>query len=169
MFLFVENASGIPRAISIVHMVSIALRYGRAPITPRGTIVPDGVTQAREITLHNPDCDLFIQAPELTHEEEAQHLAHSEKLRASAADEADPVWANWSAARVEGMARSGCELEKAEAVAARVGPGERLALPPDFVLHTGHHGEETVQDTLDEPAAYISGFIHHILQWADNG
>ena len=79
---------------------------------------------------------MFIQAPELTHEEEAQHLTHSEKLRASAADEADPVRANWSAARVEGMARSGCKLEKAGAVYARVGPGERLALPPDYFIHT---------------------------------
>ena len=112
VFFFVESPADTERIMAILHKRSIALGYGRAFITARGSIlerslvdlamktscqlcfeggaiVPDGVLQSREITLHNPDGALYLEAPELSAEEESQYQEKWATLLKAANPEAE--------------------------------------------------------------------------------
>lgn len=177
VFFFVESPANTERILAILHKRSIALGYGRALITARGSIlerslvdlamktssqpcfeggaiVPDGVLQSREITLHNPDGELYLEVPELSAEEEAQYRENWATLLEAAKPEAKRKKAAWIAKNVEKMVSRGADRKKAVEQISKLASSERSTLPPDFIIFTELFGEVTVRELLTDLAKY---------------
>ena len=177
VFFFVESTADTERILTILHARSIALGYGRALITARGSIlerslvdlamktscqpcfeggaiVPDGVLQSREITLHNPDGARYLEVPELSADEEAQYRENWAALLEAAKPEAERKKAAWIAKNVDKMVMRGVDREKAEEQITKLASSERSNLPPDFIIFTELFGEVTVRELLADSAKY---------------
>jgi P4 family phage/plasmid primase-like protien len=177
VFFFIESPADTERILTILHKRSIALGYGRALITARGSIlerslvdlamktscqpcfeggaiVPDGVLQSREITLHNPDGARYLEVPELSADEEAQYRENWATLLEAAKPEAERRKAAWIAKNVEGMVSRGVDRKKAEEQITKLASSERSNLPPDFIISTELFGEVTVRELLADIAKY---------------
>ncbi len=177
VFFFVESPADTERIMTILHKRSIALGYGRAFITARGSIlerslvdlamktscqpcfeggaiVPDGVLQSREITLHNPDGALYLEVPELSVDEEAQYRENWATLLEDAKPEAKRKKAAWIARNVEKMVSRGVDRKKAEEQITKLASSEQSNLPPDFIIFTELFGEVTVRELLADRTKY---------------
>jgi P4 family phage/plasmid primase-like protien len=177
VFFFVESPADTERILTILHKRSIALGYGRALITARGSIlerslvdlamktscqpcfeggalVPDGVLQSREITLHNPDGALYLEVPELSVDEEAQYRENWATLLEDAKPEAKRKKAAWIARNVEKMVSRGVDRKKADEQMTKLASSEQSNLPPDFIIFTELFGEVTVRELLADIAKY---------------
>ncbi len=177
VFFFIESPADTERILTILHKRSIALGYGRALITARGSIlerslvdlamktscqpcfeggaiVPDGVLQSREITLHNPDGARYLEVPELSAEEEAQYRENWARLLKDATPEANRKREAWVAKNVEKMVSRGVDREKAEEQISKLASSERSTLPMDFIIFTELFGEVTVRELLADIAKY---------------
>ena len=177
VFFFVESPADTERIMIILHKRSIALGYGRAFITARGSIlerslvdlamktscqpcfeggaiVPDGVLQSREITLHNPDGTLYLEVPELSAEEESQYQEKWATLLKAAKPEAKRKKATWKAKHVEKMISRGVDRKKAEDQIERIASSKASSLPPDFIISTELFDEVTVRELLNDLAKY---------------
>jgi putative DNA primase/helicase len=177
VFFFVESTADTERILTILHKRSIALGYGRALITARGSIlerslvdlamktscqpifeggaiVPEGVLQSRKVTLHNPDGALYLEVPELSAEEEAQYRKNWAVLLEAAKPEAERKKAAWIAKNVEGMVSRGVDRKKAEEQITQLASSERSTLPSDFIIFTELFGEVTVRELLADIAKY---------------
>jgi len=177
VFFFIESPADTERILTVLHKRSIALGYGRALITARGSIlerslvdlamktscqpcfeggalVPEGVLQSRDITLHNPEGALYLEAPELSAEEEAQYRENWAVLLEAAKPEAERKKAAWIAENVEGMVSRGVDREKAEEQITKLALSETSSLPPDFIIYTELFGEVAVRDLLANKTKY---------------
>lgn len=177
VFFFVESPADTEHILTILHKRSIALGYGRALITARGSIldrslvdlamktscqpcfeggaiVPEGVLQSRNITLHNPEGALYLEAPELSADEEAQYRENWAVLLEAAKPEAERKKAAWIAENVEGMVSRGVDRKKAEEQITQLALSETSSLPADFVISTELFGEVAVRDLLANKTKY---------------
>jgi P4 family phage/plasmid primase-like protien len=177
VFFFVESPANTARFLTILHKRSIALGYGRAfisasgvvlerslvdlamktscqPCFEGGAIVPDGVLQTREITLHNPDGALYLEVPELSADEETQYRENWSNLEQEARPEAERVKTAWIAKNIGTMVSRGVDRKKAEEQMTKLASSEQLNLPPDFIISTELFGEVTVRELLTDLAKY---------------
>lgn len=177
VFFFIGSPADTERILTILHKRSIALGYGRALITARGSIlerslvdlamktscqpcfeggaiVPSGVLQSREITLHNPKGALYLEVPELSADEEAQYRENWAVLLEAAKPEAKRTKIAWIAKNVDKMVLRGVDREKAEEQITKLASSERSTLPADFSIFTELFGEVTVRDLLADLAKY---------------
>jgi len=177
VFFFVESPADTERMLTALHKRSIALGYGRALITARGAIlerslvdlamktscqpcfeggaiVPDGVLQSRDITLHNPEGALYLEVPELSADEEAQYRENWAVLLEAAKPEAKRKKTAWIAKNVDKMVLRGVDRKKAEEQITKLASSERSNLPPDFIIYTELFGEVSVRELLADLAKY---------------
>ena len=177
VFFFIKTPADTERILTVLHKRSIALGYGRALITARGSIlerslvdlamktssqpcfeggaiVPEGVLQSRVITLHNPDGARYLEVPELSADEEAQYRENWATLLEAAKPEAERKKAAWIAKNGEGMVSRGVDRKKAEEQITKLASSERSNLPADFVIFTELFGEVTVRELLADLAKY---------------
>jgi putative DNA primase/helicase len=177
VFFFIKTPADTERILTVLHKRSIALGYGRALITARGSIlerslvdlamktssqpcfeggaiVPEGVLQSRDITLHNPGGAVYLEVPELSADEEAQYRENWATLLNAAKPEAMRKKAAWIAKNVDKMVLRGVDRKKAEEQITKLASSERSNLPADFIIFTELFGEVTVRELLADSAKY---------------
>jgi len=177
VFFFIKTPADTERILTVLHKRSIALGYGRALITARGSIlerslvdlamktssqpcfeggaiVPEGVLQSRDITLHNPGGAVYLEVPELSTDEEAQYRENWATLLNAAIPEAMRKKAAWITKNVDKMVLRGVDRKKAEEQITKLASSERSNLPADFIIFTELFGEVTVRELLADSAKY---------------
>ena len=135
-------------------LVDLAMKTSCQPCYEGGAIVPDGVLQTREITLHNPDGALYLEVSELSANEEAQYQENWSNLEQEARPKAERVKTAWKAKTVEKMVSRGFDRKKAEEQIERIASNEKATLPPDFIIYTELYGEVTVRKLLADRTKY---------------
>ena len=177
VFFFIKTPADTERILTVLHKRSIALGYGRALITARGSIlerslvdlamktssqpcfeggaiVPEGVLQSRDITLHNPGGAVYLEVPELSTDEEAQYRENWATLLNAAIPEAMRKKAAWITKNVDKMVLRGVDRKKAQEQITKLASSERSNLPADFIIFTELFGEVTVRELLADSAKY---------------
>ena len=177
-FVFVEDTTSIPDALSILHKRSILLGYAWPFITKNGAILIrslvdlamktpnqpcfeggailcDGITQERSILSSKPgDVPKFLTITPLTKDEERLVETKSRKLSEAVVAEAACKRAAWRAEREAKMIANGCAPEEAKRIIDEALSGDRPVLSSDFEIHTDKFGIKTVRELLASAVKY---------------